>query len=295
MICARYHAPARHLRSIIEIYFFYDVQLPSGIMVEDRLLGERPNIKFLLDGATHTVTRRRSFQSSRDAIAFGHNTHPISASLTGSARLFGMGITTTGWSTLFDMPLSELTDSGVELAALVGPDANRLFDALSACPDDLAMVRVMDAYWTQRLAKRERRLSPLVRAIEDMVAGRPIRRADELASAVDMSLRNLQRVTADHFGLTPKQLLRRQRFIRTARAMRTLSGTDLDDWLAEDFTDASHITREFHRFSGETPGQFVARARPMMEPAFIMQSILRRRSVAEFGADGERIEVDTNP
>jgi AraC-like DNA-binding protein len=295
MIYARYHAPAPHLRSVIEIYFFYDVRLPAGMTVADRLLGERPNIKFLIEGATQTSTYKRNFQSSRNAIAFGHNTHPISARLTGAARLFGMGITTTGWSTLFDMPLSELTDCGVELSALIGNEAECVFDTLCACTDDLEMVRVMDTFWTKRLAARERRLCPMIRAIEDMVAGRPMRRADELASAVDMSLRNLQRLTADHFGLTPKQLLRRQRFIRTARAMRTLSGTDLDDWLAEDFTDASHLTREFHRFAGETPGQFVARARPIFEPAFIMQSILRRRSVAEFGADGERIEVDTKP
>ncbi|MEI9988098.1 MAG: helix-turn-helix domain-containing protein [Aliidongia sp.] len=72
----------------------------------------------------------------------------------------------------------------------------------------------------------------------------------------------MQRFT-DRFGLPPK---RTARILRFNRAVALLRAGTLDSWsgLAIDcgFYDQAHMIRDFHRFAGSAPVEFLARQLP---------------------------------
>ena len=65
------------------------------------------------------------------------------------------------------------------------------------------------------------------------------------------------------YGLTPKAILRRSRFLDMAEAMRGFS-TPAESQLAMlRYFDQSHLNREFRRFTGQTPGKFKKSVTPL--------------------------------
>lgn len=78
----------------------------------------------------------------------------------------------------------------------------------------------------------------------------------ELAQAAGMSARALERAFAREYGLSPQQYLRR---LRVQTACRLLVETrEAIAAIAQHcgFADQSHLTREFRRVTGSTPGTY---------------------------------------
>ncbi|NCW26137.1 MAG: helix-turn-helix domain-containing protein [Betaproteobacteria bacterium] len=82
--------------------------------------------------------------------------------------------------------------------------------------------------------------------------------ADQAAAAklLGLSQRQLERRCLISFGLSPKAVLQRCRFLDMAAAMRGLSRADEAELAALRFFDQSHLNREFRRYTGMTPGAF---------------------------------------
>ena len=87
------------------------------------------------------------------------------------------------------------------------------------------------------------------------VAAAAIRRGHRLelvASRVALSVRQLERVFADGFGLTPRayrRIVRMRRAIEVAKSGQTLA----DAALSAGYADQSHFTREVHELMGHSP------------------------------------------
>lgn len=278
MLAGSYHAPSVALSDIVEVYYYFAAPLPPGLYVDDRLLCERANIRIMLEGESSVVCRAGTRHDKGPAAsAFGHNSYPIDVHLAGAFRIFGIGVSTFGWPALFDLPLGQLTDNVVPLAELIGDDAGALTARLLACPDDRAMAKAADEYLLIRARQRDYKVPPReVQALEIFIQNHSINRVEDMAAHIGLGVRALERLTSSSFGLSPKMLLRRQRFVRTVRAMRKPSPVALADQLAEDYFDQSHMIKEFRRFAGETPAELLARPAPFMDIAFVVQTHLRR-------------------
>lgn len=81
-------------------------------------------------------------------------------------------------------------------------------------------------------------------------------KVDDAARQIGLSVRQLERRCQSTFGLTPKAILRRSRFLDMATATRGFSSPSDQDLAALRYFDQSHIAREFKRFTRMTPTQF---------------------------------------
>ena len=297
MMTGIYHAPSAALRLAVETYYYYAASIPKCTTVSDRLLSEQVNIRFLLEGNCSVSLLKNDFYITPRCLVFGPNSFPTIVSFTGSFRVFGLGISAVGWASLFDIPLHVLADDAISLAALIGrEDANAITERLQTCHSDVHMAMVMDSFLSQRILKRGgMKVSRVVRAIDTAISTLNINRVEELATQIDLSQRQLERVTMENFGFSPKMLLRRQRFLRTARAMRHLKQAPWQDQSVNDYFDQSHLIREFHRFAGETPSQLMARQSPLMDTAFTMQAKIMKREFRESSVDRVVIDTDAMP
>lgn len=80
-------------------------------------------------------------------------------------------------------------------------------------------------------------------------------RTDDLADAVGVSPRTLERLVRGHVGLTPLWLIECRRLQHAATTLREDPDTDLADLAALlGYADQAHFTRRYRTVVGETPG-----------------------------------------
>lgn len=84
----------------------------------------------------------------------------------------------------------------------------------------------------------------------------------------------LRRLALRHFGLTPKLLFRRTRFLRSF--LQLWQGGDIENYRAIDqsYFDASHFLRDAYTFLGTTPRRFLQQPH-----AFLAGSVRARAAV----------------
>ena len=98
----------------------------------------------------------------------------------------------------------------------------------------------------------------LVTAAAAMIAAdRTLCRVEHLAARVGIGTRSLQRLFAEHIGLSPKKVLRRYRLLEAAEAAST--GAEVH-WarvaIELGFSDQAHLTREFTSAFGVSPARY---------------------------------------
>lgn len=98
----------------------------------------------------------------------------------------------------------------------------------------------------------------LVSAAASLIADdRTLCRVEDLAARAGVGTRSLQRLFAEHVGMSPKQVIRRYRLLEAAESVAT--GADVS-WaqLATDlgYSDQAHLTREFTAAFGVSPARY---------------------------------------
>lgn len=196
------------------------------------------------------------------------------------------------------LPLAGLVDSRADLDQLWGRSAaDRLADALwSVARSDAERLAMLADALSARLALASpgaraatalvtglasrgglvplvRTLAPAVgtpgqalalRAVAELEASGGALRVEQLAAALGVSRQYLAAQFRDHVGLSPKLFARICRF-RSARAaaLATEAGAHGRDWaglaLDSGYFDQSHLIRDFHDFTGNSPDTHVGK------------------------------------
>lgn len=148
------------------------------------------------------------------------------------------------------------------LGAAVRSITDRAVPAAQVFPDvpDRPEIPLIEAMLRRRLPAPDP-LADLAAAIVDTVATEPgIQRVDLLAGRFALSVRQLERLFAEHVGVGPKWVIRRYRLQEAADRMEDAEPIDwaaLADSLG--YADQSHLTRDFTRMFSEPPTAYAAR------------------------------------
>jgi AraC-like DNA-binding protein len=278
MFNIRYFAPHPRLRHLIRNYYLYDVTLPDGATIQDRFITEYANFRVVIGGKWIVTTKGDGEFVPTPINLAGPNSYPTLVTGTGSFRTFGMGVQPLGWTALVDAPACELADHLLSAVDFLGADTtNKIGDIVASPLGDDAMIDAIEAGIICRLQKRATRLSPIVRAVQDLIATQPINRVDDLSVRVETSSRQLERLSKEAFGFSPKTMLRRARIRRTVEAMKGYGNVDWESQVEQDFADQSHLIHEFRRFTGLTPTAYLNRPSPLMDVGHAMQAALHRK------------------
>jgi methylphosphotriester-DNA--protein-cysteine methyltransferase len=91
----------------------------------------------------------------------------------------------------------------------------------------------------------------------------------DLAERVGIGRRTLERVCESAFGLAPKMLLRRQRFMRSVTQHMLGGERPWIEAIDDLYHDQPQFVREFREFTGLTPREFARLDRPMLKPVLL--------------------------
>jgi AraC-like DNA-binding protein len=261
----RYFLPAPSLRAMITTY--YVLELGGEEPIEELLFPEWANIRLLLDaGWSQTFGDGRVVAYEPPSAVMSGVISRTATVRGGPGRLVGVGFLPAGWAVFTALPACDYIDNVVPLSTFVGAAADKMLHDVLAAPDDAAMVKALDAWFLAHMAGREAAQTLLVAAHEAML-NPEVHSVAEWARRLDRSPRQLERLALTYFGMGPKALLRRQRFLRNFAAIREQPPGLWGRLIDPGYVDQSHFVRDFRHFMGMPPRAYFARDFSFMRAA----------------------------
>lgn len=265
----RYYPPAAALAPFITAYNAYGAVADTPRV--DPFLPMMMMVNVLIDAGPVSVTvRNRLFDNVADVTLYGSMSRPLVATTNGGVMI-GAGISPVGWARLSQRSAVEFHNQAVPVGDLFGAGwGERLREALVALEDDEQIPAVLDRHFAPLLTDPHP-MEPVIAGLGAMVA------ADAAIDIVGASERlgvtpaTLRTVAHRYFGLPPKQLLRRARFLRSFLRQSGLDGSADSTAIDPQYFDSSHYLRDANSFLGTTPRRF------LQQPAdFLRGSVLSR-------------------
>ena len=253
--------PAPHLRPLITTY--YGVSTP--VALEDLLHPEWGNIRFTISGEW-TVERPGCDDPTppRGAL-FGPTDVTAIVRSAGPGATVGVGLTALGWATFVHQSAHDHANRIHPLDAIFGAPAEDLWANLCAT-DWAGCCAHFDVFFSE-LAASAPPPDPLITRVEQALVSANIDTVQQFADDLGLTERTLARLCHRAFGFSPKQLLRRQRFLRTLAQIGDRLDQPLSVLLDGGYYDQSHFIREFKTFMGMTPTAYFHSPRQMMRRA----------------------------
>jgi AraC-like DNA-binding protein len=164
--------------------------------------------------------------------------------------------------------MRRLTNRSAHLVDWLGPAAARWADDVRAASHPADQVAVADRFLADRLPDRQHPCEPVIALAEQVAADRGLKRVDDLAASAGVSERTLQRLFAEHVGVSPKWVIRRYRIYEAAEAVahgRDVRWAELAAGLG--YADQAHLSRDFKAAFGVPPQEYARRQRAAVSTA----------------------------
>ena len=269
---ARMIAPPRDAAGLVNTFYIIEtgaepITEPVPAYAAQLLVVVRGRVRFTFaDGSTG--------QSSRVFIN-APQMRSARALLEGPLLQVGASLTHTAWQRLANLPADEVHDRIIPAEAVLTPDQIATLEAAAiACDEGRIAPEDLCQHLTAVIAAaphglREDHVAVVEAMLRWLASGFDPALAD-LHASVDVSPRQLQRISRRFFGVAPAQVLKRFRALRAAMMLsQPAVSRDLHDQLLASFFDQAHLIRDIRRYTGRTPTQFrnQSLARDLLDPA----------------------------
>ena len=257
MISSRNYSPSAKLLPFIRRHYVMTAALPETFQHEDFLMADNAFIRVILAGEWDWFDDGGWVPFSGPLI-FGANSKLQRIRVRGPVTISSFSIRPSAWTALFDHPATQMADRVAPLHNLWDDDVvDSLVHALRKARNDSASVAAMESAIEKQLDRiGKSQVDPVIATFESIARRDSTMKVEDGAKLLGLSPRQLERRCLASFGLSPKAVLQRSRFLDMASAMRGLSDADQAELAALRFFDQSHLNREFRRYTGMTPGAF---------------------------------------
>jgi len=216
-------------------------------------------------GAPLTVRRPGHSDVVARATVAGLRSSPFDIIHDGTQHGVHLGLTPRGSRVLLGMPAAALAQGVWSLEEVVGHRAHELSDRLAGAAAAPGRARVLNSVLAGWAADEE--YSQVVAAVWGRLAGSagrvPVAR---IAADVGLSRRHLGNLVRDELGLTPKTVARVFRFGRARDFLREGRPAGLAQIAAAcGYFDQAHLTNDWKRLAGCTPGEWMAEELPFLQ------------------------------
>lgn len=257
MLLSRTYRPSERLKPYIRRFYVFEAELPDDFIIEDFLMAETAFVRCLLKGEWVGEVAPGEWSRPSKTLFFGSNQHPFRVRVQGSFAVAGFAIRPSAWRCLARHPHNEFVDRLIPMEEMIGINSKGMLQDVEAASDDDGKLAAMDAAIWRRIEEIGRIETDTAMAeFEKIARTNSTMPIEEAAERIGLSIRQMERRCKQHFGITPKSVMRRSRFLDLAAAIRGFSTPSEADLAQLRFFDQSHLNREFKRFAQMTPGQF---------------------------------------
>lgn len=264
-VTVRFHPPPEDLRRFFTTFYLTTIDLPPGTEVNDALQPEWAGLRFFAGARPEAWIDPERRLSGARFVATGPTMRSVKFRL-GKTRIWGVGLLPLGWARFMPVAAADhanLIADGERHPAFahLAPLAERLCSGTPDIAGELAAIGAFFRALPDHTSIDEARIM----AIHGAVVDPGVNTVAELVERIGTSQRTIERTCASAFGFSPKQLLRRQRF------MRSLTQFMLDPtlkWISaidSHYHDQAQFVRDFHEFMDTTPREYAAQPHPVLE------------------------------
>lgn len=196
-----------------------------------------------------------------EALFFGTATFPreVEFPIPGGDYLVTVFWPYTGYA-LFRIPSSEFANRSVPLEEMLPGDSESMRERLILSKSFQERIHVIEKFLEERLPLLGRIPNQLLSLIEVIHHDSGYCRSKRIAGYIACSDRHTRRLFLKYIGVPPKLYASVIRHQRTLRALNLNPHQDLAGLAFEQgYYDQSHFIKQFKRFQGSTPVQFVTK------------------------------------
>lgn len=168
-----------------------------------------------------------------------------------------------GAAAFLGAPAAEFREKEVSLELVWGAPARRLREQLQQARDAETRFSLVETALAARLSDRAEVHPAVQHALQRLYTDAHVLLVSKISHETGWSRRRIAQLFGEQVGLPPKvycRIVRFQRVVQDSSEGRPL------DWAtvaaAGGYSDQAHLSREFREFSGLTPTEFLASARP---------------------------------
>lgn len=275
-------APDPDLRRHIARLFITIVDQPDDAILEDFIVSETGFIRILLTGEWETL-EDGVWRGYRGSVLFGAQSRPFRCRVKGAFAMCGFAILPGAWRSLTGIDHRDLAD---RVKRLVGPIGDRLDQAGDDPWSHDATFAALNSAVRTWVEVTGGEIDSVAERFDQRIHLDPTRSVADLAREIAVTPRTLDRRIQTSFGLSPKMVLRRARFLDMAATVRGIAVPDEEMLASLRFYDQSHQVREFRHFTGMTPGAFQRASTPLFNLALESR---QRRKYELADRTGERV------
>ena len=264
VIRLEYLAPPPDLRAYISTYYLFESDEPHFADIERADVSQ---LRAFLSGRGEITFSNGNKCHNFPLSLFGPRMSASSVTLTGPVKLFGVGLLPAGWSALTKASAASHADTLVDAAIILGVNAVEAMAMLSNLETLAEMAEIMNQIARHFESRAEKVPHWFIRAVDEWLEQRLSPDIVDLEKATGLSRRQIDRMTKQIYGASPKLLQRKYRALRTANAIASGNG-DWQDFIDEAYYDQSHCIREIKEFVGITPGAIKEHASRLSELTF---------------------------
>lgn len=267
---AQFVAPHPDLRRYVTTYYIAEVNSPDGQMVEDLLHPEWGSVRYICNGAVQGSVHPEPLKPVPPVTLVGHSSRATRIGCV-SMRIASFGLLPLGWHHLVGLPASRFADQSVD-AEMLKTRINfaALFPAISAAQTLKDVATVFDTMLLPSLMQMPEAAKSddnLIHGLHTALLDSNFSSVTEIAERLNVTGIQLERLSKRVFGFPPKLLIRRQRFLRTLALLMRQPKAKWGEILDPQYYDQAHFNRDFQRFFGMAPKQYLALAKPIVSVA----------------------------
>lgn len=206
----------------------------------------------------------RGFEPQPRAFLMGQMTKPVTLnSSQGMAGVMGVRFHAAGSRTALGATLDEFTDCSLAVEDFDPGASALLVDEIACARDGATRATILQRYVAKRAARNARYQDTTVTHwLTRIGRTKGLLGITDLAVEEGISVRQLERRFLKQVGVSPRQFAN---VIRFRRVFDMLNDAGKPDWvrlaLTAGYFDQSHMIRDFRRFLGCSPTQFVSQLR----------------------------------
>lgn len=238
-----------------ETHYSRESILPSGGVEILFSLGAEQR---LLD--SHDYSR---FTSYRRVWVSGLQERHLVVEAHGHSHLIGLRLTPLGAWRFFSLPLHELAGQVLDLDLVLGRSLLQLHEQLGELPEAGKRLRRLAGFVARRIAGGAAVHPAVAHCLDQLSDSHGRTSVNQLLETTGYSRKHLVRIFNEQVGLSPKRYASVLRFQYALERLQNDRVPHLSA-LAQDcgYYDQAHFNRDFRRFAGATPLDFLRRRLP---------------------------------
>jgi AraC-like DNA-binding protein len=260
--------PTAALRHLIRHYYQVEDSLMGRVSLQP-VPARSPQILEFMFGTRYQVRRldRETTENVRAVALVGARTcRSAELILSGTVDAFTIVFQPGAFSTLFQLPAVELTNSDFDGEEVLGRGINELYERLGEVSAFDDRIRVAD-YWLTAVRPASESFSAIVRTAMAVIRNSGSIRISELAHQSGLGIRQFERRFNREIGIAPKLYARIIRFeaaLKRRAASPTTRWTDIAHALG--YHDQMHMVHDFTRLSGDSPDAIARQLNMFVQP-----------------------------